>query len=80
MKDINNFLHFEVKIYVHEIIITENTIIRLAFHDCLRYSDGTGGCDGCLNWDGMGFRFKNFFTTIFPDDEVTPEYYYTPQV
>ena len=30
-------------------------LIQLAFHDCLRYSDGTGGCDGCLNWDGMGW-------------------------
>ena len=23
-----------------------------------RYSDGTGGCDGCLNWKGVGFRHK----------------------
>ena len=30
-------------------------LIQLAFHDCLRYEDGTGGCDGCLNWDGMGW-------------------------
>ena len=20
-----------------------------------RYEDGTGGCDGCLNWSGMGW-------------------------
>ena len=20
-----------------------------------RYTDGTGGCDGCLNWKGVGF-------------------------
>ena len=19
--------------------------------------DGTGGCDGCLNWEGVGFRY-----------------------
>merc|ERR1719411_1982175 len=25
--------------------------IRLAFHDCIPYEDGTGGCDGCLNFD-----------------------------
>ena len=25
--------------------------IRLAFHDCVPYEDGTGGCDGCLNLD-----------------------------
>ena len=30
-------------------------LIQLAFHDCLRYEDGTGGCDGCLNWDGVGW-------------------------
>ena len=29
-------------------------LIQLAFHDCLRYSDGTGGCDGCINWSEMG--------------------------
>ena len=28
-------------------------ILRLGFHDCLKYTDGTGGCDGCLNWKGM---------------------------
>eukprot|EP00927_Polykrikos_kofoidii_P054108 TRINITY_DN48586_c0_g1_i1.p1 TRINITY_DN48586_c0_g1~~TRINITY_DN48586_c0_g1_i1.p1 ORF type:complete len:598 (-),score=48.31 TRINITY_DN48586_c0_g1_i1:245-2038(-) len=27
--------------------------LRLGFHDCLRYTDGTGGCDGCLNWKNM---------------------------
>jgi len=32
--------------------------IRLPFHDCLLYSDGTGGCDGCLNWDHVGFEFE----------------------
>merc|ERR1719219_1466502 len=25
-------------------------MLRLGFHDCLKYNDGTGGCDGCLNW------------------------------
>eukprot|EP00756_Hemistasia_phaeocysticola_P021494 Hpha_TRINITY_DN15778_c1_g7::TRINITY_DN15778_c1_g7_i2::g.40662::m.40662 len=24
--------------------------LRLAFHDCLKYTDNTGGCDGCLNF------------------------------
>ena len=32
--------------------VTENKIMRLVFHDCVRYTDGTGGCDGCLNWAG----------------------------
>ena len=30
------------------------TMIRLSFHDCLKYEIGGGGCDGCLNFDGMG--------------------------
>ena len=34
----------------------ESLLIQLAFHDCLRYEDGTGGCDGCLNWQGVGYR------------------------
>ncbi len=25
----------------------------MAFHNCLRYADGTEGCDSCLNWDGV---------------------------
>ena len=32
-------------------------VLRLTFHDCLKYDDGTGGCDGCLNWSGMGIRY-----------------------
>lgn len=32
-------------------------LLRLGFHDCMKYTDGTGGCDGCLEWDGMGNRF-----------------------
>ena len=34
--------------------ITESVLLRLAFHDCVRYADGSGGCDGCLNWNHMG--------------------------
>ena len=26
--------------------ISEMKLIRLAFHDCMKYKDGTGGCDG----------------------------------
>ena len=33
-------------------------VLRLTFHDCLKYDDGTGGCDGCLNWSGMGIRYN----------------------
>ena len=34
-------------------------ILRLAFHDCVKYKDGSGGCDGCLNWKGVGTFFKD---------------------
>ena len=33
--------------------------LRLGFHDCVKYKDGTGGCDGCLNWHNMGVRLSN---------------------
>ena len=37
-------------------------LLRLAFHDCVSNIDENGvhfgGCDGCLNWEGMGFRMK----------------------
>jgi len=39
--------------------VTENRIMRLAFHDCVKYTDGTGGCDGCLNWKGVGADTPN---------------------
>jgi len=32
-------------------------VLRLGFHDCLKYTDGSGGCDGCLQWDGVEHRF-----------------------
>lgn len=35
------------------------TMLRLGFHDCLKYADNTGGCDGCLEWKGVGDRFTN---------------------
>ena len=47
--------------------VTENSLIRLAFHDCVRYKDGTGGCDGCLNYNkinpnmGMGGTYCHPF-------------------
>jgi len=35
-------------------------LIQLAFHDCLKYANDTGvgpnGCDGCINWHGVGYR------------------------
>ena len=29
-------------------------LVRLGFHQCLKYSDGTGGCNGCLNNHNLG--------------------------
>jgi len=46
-------------------------MVRLGFHDCLLYSDLSGGCDGCLHWDGMGARFKSFHLKILTGDGVT---------
>ena len=31
-------------------------VLRLGFHDCLKYKDGTGGCDGCVDFSNMGKR------------------------
>jgi hypothetical protein len=44
-------------------------LLRLSFHDCLRYADKTGGCDGCLNWKGMEERFteRTKFKFKYPD-------------
>ncbi len=34
---------------------TENSLMRLAFHDCIPYANENDGwaCDGCLNWANM---------------------------
>ena len=38
---------------------TTRKFIQLAFHDCLKNVDSNGnpfgGCDGCLNWEGVDF-------------------------
>ena len=33
-------------------------VLRLSFHDCVKYKDGTGGCDGCLNWEGVDVHLE----------------------
>eukprot|EP00418_Pyrodinium_bahamense_P084262 CAMPEP_0179069454 /NCGR_PEP_ID=MMETSP0796-20121207/30515_1 /TAXON_ID=73915 /ORGANISM="Pyrodinium bahamense, Strain pbaha01" /LENGTH=697 /DNA_ID=CAMNT_0020766519 /DNA_START=50 /DNA_END=2143 /DNA_ORIENTATION=- len=33
--------------------VSAGTLLRLSFHDCLKYANGAGGCDGCLNWWGV---------------------------
>jgi hypothetical protein len=37
---------------------TAAKVLRLGFHDCLKYTDGTGGCDGCLEYNGVGHRYS----------------------
>jgi len=40
----------------HDGEMTENVLMRLAFHDCIPYLDGgeeDRACDGCLNFQGM---------------------------
>ena len=39
-------------------LLTPAKLVRLAFHDCMPYADGTGGCDGCLMWTSVGSRFE----------------------
>jgi len=33
--------------------------LRLGFHQCLKFSDGSGGCNGCLNNHGMGLENRH---------------------
>ena len=47
--------------------VTENKILRLAFHDCVGYEEG-GVCDGCLNWKGVGH--KNPDSHLDPADQL----------
>ena len=35
----------------NDLDFSEAKALRLAFHDCVPYEDGSGGCDGCLNLD-----------------------------
>ena len=54
-------------------------LIRLAFHDCVKNIDPVtnkkiGGCDGCLNWKGVGFRFKSSANDEIPFSYDTPKH------
>jgi len=50
----NTDQHSEEGIYGNWRIPSPQKFLRLSFHDCVKYKDGTGGCDGCLNWEGVG--------------------------
>ena len=44
--------------------ISEMGLFRLALHDCFQYKDGTGGCDGCINWHNMGTKAPSPFPSV----------------
>merc|ERR1712018_32852 len=44
--------------------VSENALFRLAFQDCFQYKDGTGGCDGCINWHNMGTKSPSPFPSV----------------
>ena len=44
--------------------VNEMGIFRLAFHDCLPYTDGPGVCDGCLDWHNMGNKAPSPFESV----------------
>merc|ERR1719232_460522 len=45
--------------------------LRLGFHQCLKNSDGSGGCNGCLNNHGMGL--ENRHNCSPPDDKTVSQ-------
>ena len=52
--------------------ISAPAVLRLGFHDCLKYKDGTGGCDGCLNWHGMGVKSLFWIFLFYLNIQVAP--------
>ena len=34
-------------------------MLRLGFHGCLKFSDGSGGCNGCLNNHNLGLEHRH---------------------
>jgi len=45
--------------------ISAPKLLRLLFHDCMLYTDGSGGCDGCIYWGEIGERFTEQSKTQF---------------
>jgi hypothetical protein len=38
---------------------TAAKFVRLGFHDCIKYVDGTGGCDGCLRFYDQFMKYND---------------------
>jgi hypothetical protein len=53
---------------------TPAKFIRLGFHDCIGYTDGTGGCDGCFRFYDQFMRYNDLAsgdkTNMRRDDPV----------
>ena len=58
------------KLYYWGSFLTPPKLLRLAFHDCVKYKDGSGGCDGCLNWKGVGTFFGRPSEQLYEDVSV----------
>mmetsp|Transcript_72286 Transcript_72286/g.156956 ORF Transcript_72286/g.156956 Transcript_72286/m.156956 type:complete len:575 (+) Transcript_72286:62-1786(+) len=56
---------------IDDIKPTASKFLRLGFHDCLKYEDGSGGCDGCLSFSNMFYRYDEAERMSMPDVTVT---------
>ena len=59
----------------HAIIPNLPKVVRLAFHDCIRHADSSEGCNGCLNFEGMGGEQPGAFYLLdctYKDDVDCP--------
>ena len=59
--------------------VTEAKILRLVFHDCAKYKDGTGGCDGYVVMK-YKFCFQAFGGTFLPWVPVDTPVYNTTSI
>eukprot|EP00448_Togula_jolla_P008014 CAMPEP_0170595146 /NCGR_PEP_ID=MMETSP0224-20130122/14396_1 /TAXON_ID=285029 /ORGANISM="Togula jolla, Strain CCCM 725" /LENGTH=632 /DNA_ID=CAMNT_0010919287 /DNA_START=66 /DNA_END=1964 /DNA_ORIENTATION=- len=50
---------------------TASKFLRLGFHDCLKYEDGSGGCDGCLSFHNMFNVYGDAEKLSMPDVMLT---------
>ena len=43
--------YWATNVRLNHLAFSTRKAIRLAFHDCIPYKDGSGGCDGCINFE-----------------------------
>ena len=51
---------------------TASKFLRLGFHSCLKYQDGTGGCNGCLSNKNIGLDKRHNCTIHGASDNHSP--------